>query len=81
MDTLFKTYSTDLAAFLLLQEIELSHMARSPSKPDSVEIYFKDVKKNCRDLERVFLSSSEKKYRDILKYLVKQVHLTLKEPI
>lgn len=75
MENLFKTSSTNLAAYLLLEGIELSHLAGNPNNPESVEIYFKDLKSNCRDLERIFISSREKKYWDLHKYLLKQVHL------
>lgn len=76
MKKLYKTNNTDLAAFLLLEGIEISHLEK---EANSVTIYFNDPKANCADLERVFISSREKKYRDLHKYLLKQVHSKLKE--
>ncbi len=76
MQKLYKTNNTDLAAFLLLEGIELSHLEK---EANSVNIFFKDTKSNCSDLERVFIFSREKKYRELHKILLKQVHAKLKE--
>lgn len=76
----FSTYDVDLASFLMLQGlkfIECKLDQNTGSKPRVLMRFF-DEKENARDLERVFMSSEVKRYRDFNKYLLKQIHITLK---
>lgn len=73
----FETANLDLAAFLMLQGLEYMDCRVSfdekQKKPKAV-MRFKDLKQNARDLERIFINSNEKRYRDLTKYLLKEVH-------
>lgn len=40
---------------------------------------FLDEKSNCRDLERLFMQSREKQYREINKFLLKDIHGEIKK--
>lgn len=77
---IFETTNVDLAAFLMYEGIKYveARVDRSSSK-DLVVLRFLDEKQNCLDLERVFMSSNFKRYRDIVKYLLKEVHKKLRE--
>jgi len=76
---IYETYDVDLAAFLMLSglkfvECKLDDMATTPR----VLMRFIDEKEAARDLERVFMSSEISKYRTFHKYLLKNIHRTLK---
>ncbi|MCG3175376.1 MAG: hypothetical protein MOGMAGMI_00305 [Candidatus Omnitrophica bacterium] len=73
---IFETSSLDLAAFLVLEDIKLLELT---IKGKIVYFRFLDERSQCLDLERVFLSSTYKKYRDINKWLLKRVHEELKK--
>ena len=77
---IFETTNVDLAAFLMLEGIKYFEckIDRSMGK-DLIVLRFADDKQNCQDLERVFMGSDFKKYRDIVKYLLKEVHAKLRE--
>lgn len=74
---IYKTADTDVAAYLIYEGIKLIDL-------EVVEkiIYFNflDEKKNANDLERVYLNSTFKRFRDIHRYLLKQIHIKLKNP-
>lgn len=76
--SLFYTDNLDLGAFLMLSGLEYLDcelvIGSSPKKKPKVIMCFADTKQNARDLERVFLSSQEKRYRDLTKYLLREVH-------
>lgn len=76
--TIFSTQNVDLATFLMMEGIKLLETQKSPTNPRVVIIRFLDEKKNCLDLERVYLSSPFKKFRDLNKYLLGKVHETLR---
>lgn len=75
----FETQNVDLASFLILHDVKLLEFRKDPDKHRVVLIRFLDEKQNCLDLERVFLNSDYKKFRDINKYLLSKVHETLRK--
>lgn len=77
--TMFETQSVDLASFLILEGIKFTGCKRSDTNPNVVVLCFADEKQNCLDLERVFLSSDFKKYRDINKWLLSKIHAALRD--
>ena len=70
----FETFNVDLAAFLLMEGIELTGFEMIDSIRKQVVIKFKDEAQKCLDLEQVFLNSDFKKYRDMNKYLLRKIH-------
>lgn len=77
----FETYDVDLAAYLMLQGlkfIECSKVDVSSEIKPRVLMKFFDEKDVARDLERSFMSSEAYKYRSYLKYLLKDIHRTMK---
>lgn len=75
---IFQTQNVDLASFLLLEGVKLLECKKSENNPKVIIIRFLDEKQNCLDLERVFLNSDFKKFRDINKYLLTKIHETLR---
>ena len=81
---IFETTNVDLAAFLMMEGIKFLECKISPSSGqarDIVVMRFLDDKTNCRDLERVFMGSDYKKYREFLKYLLREIHAKKRESI
>lgn len=79
---IYKTANLDLAAFLMLEGLQYLYSERGVDSRTDKEIAllcFDDSRSNARDLERVFLNSEYKKYRDLTKYLLKEVHSCLKK--
>lgn len=76
--SIFETQNVDLATFLMLQDVKLLECVKSLSNRKVVLLRFLDTKGNCLDLERVFLNSDFKKFRDINKYLLGKVHEVLR---
>lgn len=76
---IFETQNVDLATFLMLEGIKLLECKRSDTNRKVAIMRFLDEKRNCLDLERVYLSSQYKKFRDINKYLLSKVHEALRE--
>ncbi len=75
---IFETQNVDLATFLMLEGIKLIECKRSQINSKVVVLRFLDEKQNCLDLERVYLSSQYKKFRDINKYLLSKIHEALR---
>lgn len=77
---IFETTNVDLAAYLMFEGIKYleAKVDRSRGK-DLVVMRFLDDRQTCLDLERVFMSSDMKRYRDLVKYLLKEVHAKLRE--
>lgn len=75
---IFETQNVDLASFLILEGIKFTGCRRADDQPHVVVLCFDDARQSCLDLERVFLSSEYKKYRDINKWLLQQIHKTLR---
>lgn len=77
---IYETKNVDLAAFLMFEGIKfLECQVERGSGKDLVVMRFLDDKTNCLDLERIFMTSDFKRYRDITKYLLKEVHGKLRE--
>ena len=76
---IFETQNVDLATFLMLMEVKLLEVKRSDTKRNVIILRFIDEKQNCLDLERVYLNSEFKKFRDINKYLLTKIHEALRE--
>lgn len=81
-NNIFETYNVDLGAYLMLEGIPYQG-CRIVSDPEKGEpkalLVFLDEKGVCRDLERNFMMSREKSYRDLNKYLLKDVHKEIKQ--
>lgn len=75
----FETNNVDLATFLLMEGIPLLQCKKSPTNPKVVILQFNNEKQNCLDLERAFLTSQYKKFRDLNKYLLTKIHEALRE--
>lgn len=77
---IYETKNVDLAAYLMFEGIKFLECAvdRGTGK-ELVVMRFLDEKTVCLDLERVFMTSDFKKYREITKYLLKEVHSKLRE--
>ena len=77
----FETFNVDLAAYLMLEGLKLIECTQGPSsaygKPQVVMRFF-DEHGKARDLERVFMGSEMKKYRDYHKYLLRSIHRCIK---
>jgi hypothetical protein len=76
---IYETHDCDLAAYLMFSglkfiECELENQGVKPR----VKLRFFDEKEIARDLERTFMSSEVKRFRDMQKYLLKQIHMTMK---
>lgn len=78
---IFETQNADLATFLIYEGIKLLECKVSSFNSRVVIMVFEDNKQNCRDLERVYLSSDFKKFRDINKYLLSQINKCLKDSL
>lgn len=77
---IFETTNVDLAAFLMFEGIKYLECDRAQNiGKDIVVLRFLDEKQNCLDLERTFMNSNMKRYRDLTKYLLKEVHSKLRE--
>jgi hypothetical protein len=76
---IFTTQNVDLATFLVMEGIKFLGCKISGNNAKVVVLSFDDVRQNCLDLERVFMSSDFKKYRDINKWLLGKIHDALRE--
>ena len=80
----FTTYDADLASFLMLQGLKFIECIIDPTHttsgttPKRVLLRFFDEKDVARDLERVFMSAEVKRFADYKKYLLREIHRTLK---
>lgn len=75
---LFHTYDVDLAAFLMTQGLKFYECKQDPIDRTRALFSFFDDKGIGRDLERSFMSSESKRFSDLRKYLLREVHRTLK---
>lgn len=79
----YETYDVDLAAYLMFQGLKFIECkpdlipAIGSAKPRVLMRFF-DEKEAARDLEKVFMGSDFKKYRDYHKYLLRDIHRILK---
>ena len=75
---IFETQNVDLGTFLMVEGIKLLECIKSPNNPRVVVLRFLDEKYNCVDLERVYLNSPFKTFRDTNKYLLAKIHEVLR---
>ncbi len=75
----YETTNVDLGSFLVLEGIKLIECSVKDPHKRIIVMRFLDEASNCLDLERVYLSSEFKKFRDINKWLLKKIHSTLRE--
>lgn len=75
---IFETQNVDLATFLMLEGVKLLECKKSEVSSKVIILRFIDEKSNCLDLERVYLNSQFKTFRDINKYLLTKIHETLR---
>ncbi|RLG45244.1 MAG: hypothetical protein DRN81_02370 [Thermoproteota archaeon] len=77
----FSTYDVDLAAYLMVEGLKyidcVLDETHTQGKPRVIMRFF-DEKDIARDLERSFMGSRDKHYRDFHRYLLKDIHRTLK---
>jgi len=80
-DNVFETGDLDLASFLSMEGLEYLgnrvEYDRDAKRPKAI-MRFKDDLGKARDLERVFITSAQKQYRDIHKYFLRQAHLAVR---
>jgi hypothetical protein len=76
--SIFETQNVDLATYLMLEGIKLLECKKSDANSKVVILRFLDEKRNCLDLERSYLSSQYKQFRDINKYLLSKIHEVLR---
>lgn len=74
---IFETQNVDLATYLMMEGIKLIECRKLDDRK-IVIMRFLDEKQNCLDLERVFINSPFKRFRDINKYLLTKVHEALR---
>lgn len=75
---IFETQNVDLATYLMMEGIRFLECQKSPTNPKVIILRFLDERQNCLDLERSFLSSQFKRFRDVNKYLLGKVHAALR---
>lgn len=75
---IYETSNVDLATYLVFEGIKLLECAKKSGNSNIVLMRFLDDKGQCLDLERVFINSDYKKFRDVNKWLLKKVHSTLR---
>lgn len=76
---IYETTDVDLGSFLLMSNLKLLETQIKDEKKRIVVLRFLDPDQVCLDLERVYISSEFKKFRELNKYLLKQVHKTIRE--
>lgn len=74
MEKEFYTTNLDLAAFLLLEGEDFIGLINHPTKTNVIKMGFKDPIGRCLDLERVFINSQYKKYREYHRWLLQKIH-------
>lgn len=79
---IFQTPNLDLGAYLMLEGIKYlgCKIIVDPKRDEPKAVLkFLDDRKNCRDLERVFIGSREKRFREFNKFLLKDIHQEIKK--
>lgn len=74
----YETSDTDLAAYLMLEGLKYIEAIPDPKNPKKAVLRFWDEKNIALDLERNYLKSTEKQYQDCRKFLLKDVHRSLR---
>jgi len=78
---IFETDSVDLAAYLTMNDLRyLGYTTDLDSLNERYKgvLRFEDPRGIAKDLERAFLNSDYKKYRDLNKYFLREVHKATK---
>lgn len=76
---IYETSNVDLATYLVYEGIKLLECTKKPGNSKIVVMRFIDDKGLCLDLERIFIKSDFKKFRDVNKWLLTKVHQILRE--
>jgi len=79
--TIYRTDNTDLATYLIYNDIKFLGCdidINSITKKPVAIMMFDDVKEIARDLERAYYTSNEKRFRDLNKYMLKEIHKAVK---
>ena len=79
---IYKTHDLDVAAYMMMEglkffQTEIDTATKDSYKPRFLLCFF-DEKCIARDLEILYAGSQFQKYRSYNKYLLKQIHMTLK---
>ena len=76
----FSTFDCDLAAFLMLQGLKFIEckLENTTAEKPRVVMWFFDEKYVARDLERVFMTSEINRFSSCKKFLLKEIHRTLR---
>lgn len=73
----YRTDNADLATYLMYNDIEFLGCEIAidgiTKKPKAI-MMFNDAKETSRDLERMFYTSKEKRFRDMNKRMLKEIH-------
>lgn len=78
----YETHDVDLAAFLMMEGFKYIEAVIDPKSTQSkprVLLRFFDEKGIARDLEKIFTRSQMKQYRDCHKFLLRDIHRTLRD--
>jgi hypothetical protein len=78
-ERIFETSNADLATYLVFEGIRLLECKVKNGRKKVVIMRFLDEFGKCLDLERVYLNTEFKKFRDINKWLLAKIHTTLRE--
>ena len=74
---IYETQNVGLASFLMLEGIRLIECVKVPDRR-IVKMRFVDESQKCIDLERIYLNSQFKRFRDTNEYLLKKIHEKLR---
>lgn len=74
----FTTYDCDLAGFLMANGLKFFECRPDVLDKNRALFCFFDEKGIARDLERTWMSSEIKRFCDYRKYLLREVHRTIK---
>lgn len=76
--SVFKTHNTDVATYLLYEGLKLEALEKDPIKITRIIFRFEDPLGKGRDLERLYIMSEFKKFKDLNKSLLDDVHAMLR---
>lgn len=79
----FKTDNLALAPYLLNEDLKYLGVQKGIGKNNKTKVFFifEDPKDIGKDLERAFLNSREKKYRDSMHYFRSQIQKALNNQV
>lgn len=76
---IYETRDVDLGTFLLYEGVKILECKPLETQKNVIIMRFLDDKDICRDLERVYINSEFKRFRDLNKWLLSKIHETLRE--